>query len=188
MLCGCIGSIIASRAHNMNTVIAGYCVQGICFGAQPLLHAVVSEVLPRKHRPLAQGSVNAIAGIGGVVGLTMGGALLRHHVLENYRIYLYVTAGIFFAAAAGVALAYNPPPRELQVTLTTGKKLRRLNWVSYLLFTPGLRYPGREIHIHGPTATSSRPSSLVWFSSWLSVFTSGDSRRPVSWTTVSSIA
>lgn len=122
----------------MGTVIAGYCITGICFGAQPLLRAVVSEVLPRKHRPLAQGSVNATAGIGAVLGIVMGGALLRHGNLENYRIYLYVTAAVFLAAAAGIAFAYNPPPRELQVSLRTGEKLRRLHWISYLLFTPGL--------------------------------------------------
>jgi len=122
----------------MGTVIAGFCVIGICFGAQPLLHAVVSEILPREQRALAQGSINATAGVGAFVGLCMGGALLRHNNLENYRIYLYVAAAIFFLASLGIALCYNAPPREEQVTLTTREKLRRLDWVGYLLFTPGL--------------------------------------------------
>ncbi|KAJ9604707.1 hypothetical protein H2200_010821 [Cladophialophora chaetospira] len=138
MLCGFIGSIVAGRAESMGTVIAGYCIMGICFGAQPLLHAVVSEVLARRHRPLAQGSVNATAGFGGLVGLVMGGALLRHGDLSKYRIYLYVNAAIFFVAAVGILVAYNPPPRELQISLTTSEKLRRIHWISYLLFTPGL--------------------------------------------------
>ena len=122
----------------MGTVIAGYCIIGICFGAQPLLHAVVSEVLPRKQRPMAQASVNATAGLGAFIAIVMGGSLLRHNVLENYRIYLYINAGIFFAATLGIAVCYNPPPLEMQISLTTSEKLRRLNWISYLLFTPGL--------------------------------------------------
>jgi MFS family permease len=138
MLCGCVGSIVASRAQSMGTVIAGYCITGICFGAQPLLHAVVSEVLPRKQRPLAQGAVNATAGLGGFLGVMMGGALLRHNDLDNYRIYLYVVAAIFFVAAAGIVVGYNPPPRDLQLSLSNGEKLRSLHWISYLLFTPGL--------------------------------------------------
>ncbi len=138
MVCGGVGSIVASRAQSMGTVIAGYCIMGICFGAQPLLHAVVSEVLPRQQRPLAQASVNATAGVGAVIGIVMGGALLRNGDLANFRIYLYVTAAVFFAAALGIAVAYNPPPRDLQLSLTTGEKLRRLHWISYLLFTPGL--------------------------------------------------
>ena len=138
LFCGCIGSIVASRAQSMGTVIAGYCIQGICFGAQPLLHAVVSEILPRKQRPIAQGSVNAVAGLGAFIGIVMAGALLRYGNLGHYRLFLYVTAAVFFVAAAGIALAYNPPPRELQLSLTTGEKLRRLHWISYLLFTPGL--------------------------------------------------
>ena len=138
MLCGFVGSIVSARANSFGTVIAGYCITGICFGAQPLLHAVVSEVLPREKRPLAQGSVNAVAGMGGFLGIVMGGALLRYGDLSHFRIYLYVTAGVCLAAAVGIAVAYNPPPRELQVSLSFSEKLRRLHWVSYVLFTPGL--------------------------------------------------
>lgn len=138
LLCGFVGSIVASRAQSMGTVIAGFCVMGICFGAQPLLHAVVSEVLPRKHRPQAQASVNIIAGVGGFGGICMGGALLRNGNLENYRIYLYVAAAIFFMAALGVGLLFNPPPREMQITMTTSEKLHSLDWIGYALFTPGI--------------------------------------------------
>jgi Major Facilitator Superfamily len=122
----------------MGTVIAGFCLIGITFGAQPLLHAVVSEVLPREQRPQAQATINASAGIAAFIALCMGGALLRNGHLENYRIFLYVTAGIFLVATLGIALFYNPPPRELQTSLTTGQKLRTLDWIGYLLFTPGL--------------------------------------------------
>ena len=122
----------------MGTVIAGFSIIGICFGGQPLLHAVVSEVLPRKQRPMAQATVNATAGVGAFIGICMGGSLLRNNVFSNYRIYMYILAGIFFAAGLGIAICYNPPVRELQASLTTGEKLRRLDWVGYALFAPGL--------------------------------------------------
>ncbi|KAK5446750.1 hypothetical protein LTS15_009683 [Exophiala xenobiotica] len=138
MLCGCVGSIVASRAESMGTVIAGFSIIGVSFGGQPLLHAVVSEVLPRRQRPVAQATVNMTAGMGAFIGICMGGALLRHNVFNQYRIFMYVLAGIFFGAALGITLCYNPPARELQSSLTFGEKLRRLDWVGYGLFAPGL--------------------------------------------------
>ena len=110
----------------------------ISFGSQPLLLAVVSEVLPRKHRPTAQATSNNSGILGGIVGVVMGGALVRHGNAENYRIYFYVLAAIFAVSAIGCALCYDPPLRELQMSLTTAEKLRRLDWIGYALFTPGL--------------------------------------------------
>lgn len=49
--CGCAGCIIISRANNMATVLGGFAVLGISYGNQSLLFAVVSEAVPRKHRP-----------------------------------------------------------------------------------------------------------------------------------------
>ena len=51
---------------------------------------------------------------------------------------MYGLAGIFAAAGLGVALCYHPPVRELQASLTTSEKLRRLDWIGYALFAPGL--------------------------------------------------
>lgn len=138
LLCGFAGSIVASRAQSMGTVIAGFCVIGICFGAQPLLHAIVSEVLPRKQRPQAQASINVTASLGAFGGICLGGALLRNGNLENYRIYFYVAAAVFLAAALGVGFLFNPPPREMQITMTTSEKLHSLDWIGYALFTPGI--------------------------------------------------
>ncbi|KAJ4125245.1 hypothetical protein NW754_013531 [Fusarium falciforme] len=138
MIFGVIGSIIIARARNMATAIAGFVVIGICFGCQSLLHAIVSEVAPRKHRPVAQGTLNAAAGLGAFLGIAMGGALLRNHVASNYRVHFYVLAGVAFISAMGITTCYNPPPREAQVTLTKAEKLKRLDFVGYLLLAPGL--------------------------------------------------
>lgn len=139
LLCGGVGCIIASRAQNMATIIGAFCVIGISYGCQPLLHAIASEILPRKQRPIAQSTINVAAGTSCIVCILAAATLLRHGNYENYRIYMYVAAGMFFLAAIGVGVFYSPPPtRELQTKLSTGKKLRTMNWVSYALFTPGL--------------------------------------------------
>ncbi|KAK7883365.1 hypothetical protein LTR67_011313 [Exophiala xenobiotica] len=122
----------------MATVIAGFCIVGVCFGAQPLVYAVVSEILPEKHRPIAQATVNFSSGLGVVIGICLSGGLLRSGHLENFRIYCSVVAGTFALATLGTGLYYNPPPRELQLTLTLSEKLNRLDWIGYLLFVPGL--------------------------------------------------
>lgn len=138
MLCGFAGSLIIGRATSMAMVIGGFCVLGMSYGSQSLLFAVVSEVLPRKHRPTAQATVNLTAGLGAVAGLLMGGALLRYNNLENYRVYWYVVAGIFMASSVLCICCYNPPPREAQIALSTREKLRRLDWIGIGTFTPGL--------------------------------------------------
>lgn len=138
LLCGFAGSIVVSRAESIGTVIAGFCVIGICYGAQPLLHAVASEIVPRKHRPQAQAAINITAGFGAFGAICLGGALLRRNNLSNYRIYFYVAAGIFLFAALGIALLFNPLPREEQITMITSEKLRQLDWVGYALFIPGI--------------------------------------------------
>ncbi|KAK4944541.1 hypothetical protein LTR10_015975 [Elasticomyces elasticus] len=135
---GFVGAIVASRAQTIGTVIGGFTIMGVCYGAQPLLHAVASEVLPRKHRPIAQASINFSAGTGVITGVCMGGGLLRGGELENFRIYLYVVAAIFALATVAIATCYNPPTRELQKTLTFSQKLRSLDWIGYCLLIPGL--------------------------------------------------
>ncbi|KAH6701307.1 major facilitator superfamily domain-containing protein [Leptodontidium sp. MPI-SDFR-AT-0119] len=135
---GCVGCIIVSRAHNIATVTAGFTVIGVSFGCQSVLMAIVSEILPRKHRPFAQATINATASLGGISGVVMGGLLLRHGALQNYRIYFYVNAAIFGVASIGCALCYNPPPREFELSMTNAQKLRQLDWIGYLLCAPGL--------------------------------------------------
>jgi MFS family permease len=54
---GAIGAIVIARASSMGMIIAGFSIIGIAFSVQPLLHAVASEVLPRRLRSWAQASL-----------------------------------------------------------------------------------------------------------------------------------
>ncbi|EXJ67521.1 uncharacterized protein A1O5_09534 [Cladophialophora psammophila CBS 110553] len=135
---GFVGTVVISRAQSMGAAIAGFTIMGIASAGAPLIVAIGSEVVPRKHRPYAQALVYASGTFAAVAGLLMAGALLRHNHYENFRTFSYVHAGIFAAATVGFALVYDPPRRELQTTLTAREKLGKLDWTGYLLFTPGL--------------------------------------------------
>ncbi|KAB5549530.1 major facilitator superfamily domain-containing protein [Coniochaeta sp. 2T2.1] len=160
-VCGGVGAIIVSRAESIGVAIAGFTIGGISYGAQSILYAVVSEVLPRKYRSWAQASVQVTGSAGGVVGLLVGGALVVAHPTSGFRTYFYIDAGIYFLAAIICAMFYNPPLRELQ-RLNLREKLRALDWVGYALLTIGLvlfciglswsqnPYSWRDAHVLAP--------------------------------------
>jgi MFS family permease len=135
---GFAGAIIISRAQNVSALIAGFCVLGLSFGGQALFYTVVSEIVPRRFRAAAQATINLTSGLGGIIALLMGGGLLKNSEYGNYRIYWYVVAGLFFFSIAGVAVCYNPPPRQLESSLSTKQKLASLDWVGAFLLTGGL--------------------------------------------------
>lgn len=122
----------------MNMAIAGECVSGLSYGAQPLLHAVASEVVPRKYRPYAQAANNVAVALGGLVALLVGGAMTRNNNHEGFRNYWYFSTAVYAVATALCAILYNPPPQKSQMGLTNGEKLRKLDWIGYFLFTAGL--------------------------------------------------
>jgi len=135
---GIIGPIIISRAHNMTTVMAGIGVLGISFGCQATLYAIPSEILHRRQRALGQATVNISAGAGAIVGVLMSGALFRYGNIGNFRIYWYVNTAIYAVGWIGIFIGYTPPLRELQTSLTTAQRLRRLDWIGFFLISAGL--------------------------------------------------
>lgn len=134
---GLVGAIIVSRAQNIATVIAGFCLMAVMFGGQAATFAVVGEVLPRKYRALGHASLNVSQGVAGIAGVLFCGALVQNGGSENYRIYFYVVTGLFTLATASIAFFYRPPPRELQKSLTQREKLKSLDLVGMLTFTAG---------------------------------------------------
>ncbi|KIW62492.1 hypothetical protein PV04_10665 [Phialophora macrospora] len=134
---GVVGSIIISRATSMGMVICGSCVVGISYGTQPLIHAITSEVLPRKWRPIAQAICNTSLSTGALTGLLMGGSLTRYNDSEGFRIYWYITAGLYALAVIIGFFCYKPPTRKLQTTLTFSQKLQKLDWIGYVLLSIG---------------------------------------------------
>jgi len=132
-----VGSIVVSRATSMGMAIAGEVICGFTYGAQPLLYAVASEILPRQYRPAAQGGINAALGAGGLFGLLGGSALMKTYD-EGFRIYWYIVAGLMALSSLTLSILFNPVPRPLQISLTTREKLARLDWVAYFFLTTGI--------------------------------------------------
>ena len=134
---GAIGAIVVSRATSMGMAIAGQVLVGLSFGAQPLLYAVASEILPRKFRPAAQAGINVSVMLGGMFTLLVGATVVKDYH-EGFRIYFYIVAAIFAFSAAVCAVLYNPPLRDLQRSLTLRQKLGRLDWIGYGLISTGV--------------------------------------------------
>ena len=159
---GAIGCIIISRATDMAVTIFAFVVLGTACGCQAALYSVPSEVLPRKYRPLAQAATNMAAGLGCIIGVLLACGLLNDNHVQNYRIFWYVNTGFFVLGFLGVFFGYNPPPRELQLSLTFTEKLRRMDWIggflisgSLALFAVALQWSGNPYtwsngHVLGP--------------------------------------
>ncbi|CAM1506340.1 Fc.00g059810.m01.CDS01 [Cosmosporella sp. VM-42] len=138
--CGAIGSVIVSRATTINMAIAGFCVIGLSFGAQPLLHTVTSEVLPRRYRAYGQAVDMASVGLGSICGLLVGGALNRTHDPNGFRYYYYMTMAWYIIASGICAYSYSPPmtPKQIEFQGRLVDKLRMLDWIGYALLAAGL--------------------------------------------------
>lgn len=139
---GAIGSLIVAQASTMNMAIGGFCIIGVSFGAQPLLHTVTSEVLPRKWRAHGQ-ALNMISnGLGSITGLIVGGALNRTSdpAADGFRNYFYMAMGWFLLATILCVVAYNPPPtgKQREYRGRDFEKLRKLDWIAYFLLAAGL--------------------------------------------------
>lgn len=145
----------------MTMAIAGEMIAGLSYGAQPLLHAVVSEVLPRRVRPLAQGALNGAAALAALPALLAGGAMTRGNP-GGFRSYFYMTSGVYLLASILAFVLYRPPLRQSQLGLSTSEKLQRLDWIGYALLTSGLvlfcvglsyyqnPYEWRDVHVLAP--------------------------------------
>lgn len=117
--------------------IAGQAISALSQGAQPVIHAIASEILPRKYRPIAQASTNSAAVLGGILGLLVGGALTLNNP-SGFRTFWYITAGLYGLSTLVVVFLYHPPVRELQQKYTTREKLAQLDWIGYFLLITGL--------------------------------------------------
>ncbi|USP79338.1 hypothetical protein yc1106_06612 [Curvularia clavata] len=129
---GVIGYLIVSRSNNITTVIVGFIIGSAAFGCQSLAYAIPSEVLPRKYRGYGQAAANISGGIGATVAVLMGTALTKHNP-DGWRTYWYIGVGVYFLSIVCVQFGYNPPPRELETTMTATQKIRTMDWIGGFL-------------------------------------------------------
>ena len=165
-LAGGVGSLIVSRASSFGMVVAGYCLIGASYGMQPLLHAVLGEILPRRWRTIAGAMPQVAVTIGGIVAYLVGAALNRTSspASNGFRKYFYMAMACYLFVSVVCLALYNPPPRPAQTSLTLRQKLARLDWAGYglyassvVLFSVALSYsqnpyPWSNAHVSAPFA------------------------------------
>ena len=124
----------------MEMAIAGFTITGLSYGAQPLLHAVSSEVLPRRYRSWGQAADLVSNAFGGITALLVGGAFVPKANVpsEGFRNFWYLGTALYLLATALCALLYNPPATERETTFTFSEKVKKLDWIGYFLVSAGI--------------------------------------------------
>ncbi|UNI21280.1 hypothetical protein JDV02_007282 [Purpureocillium takamizusanense] len=180
---GALGALIIAQAKSINMIIAGVSVMGVAFGNQPLLHAVVSEVLPRRWRGYGQGGTAAANSMGSVFGVVVGAALNRTNdpTKDGFRTYFYIVMAVHIVAGLLTLVGYNPPPTKKQKEFRgrTMDKLRTLDWGGFALLAAGLTlfclalswsqnpYPWSEPHVCATFAVGMAFAlGLVVYETW----------------------
>lgn len=135
MMMGFIGALIVSRASGIEQAIAGQVIAGFAQPGQALVHAIISEITPRKYRPYAQMTLMISVGLGAVTSLYVAGAFAQHNQ-QGFRNFMYFAAALYFCIAAVMAVMYRPAPRTIQ-HLTLSEKIQRFDIGGSLLTLVG---------------------------------------------------
>jgi MFS family permease len=133
---GFTGCFVLASSKNITVAIVGAVLGSLGGCTVSLVHAIASEVLPRKYRMLGQALLNAGAALGGIFALMIGGLLTRSNP-HGFRTFFYIFGGIYAASTVVVFLFYTPPPRPLQTTLTQREKLAKMDWIGSILLGIG---------------------------------------------------
>ncbi|KAK5051382.1 hypothetical protein LTR84_003034 [Exophiala bonariae] len=137
-LVGLIGCVIASRASNVDTIIAGSTLMGVAAGIQQLAFAASSEIVPKKWR----GTVIALLNLAAVPGSAFGSVIayaLVAHLSWRWTFYLGVIANGF---ALSLILIFYWPPNFLDFHKEDEKtrlaQIKELDFVGIMLSGGGL--------------------------------------------------
>ncbi|KAK4893286.1 hypothetical protein LTR27_008409 [Elasticomyces elasticus] len=123
---------------------------------------------------MAQAMLNISVASGAIYGLLAGGALTSSDP-AGFRVYFYISAGVYAATTIACAVLYKPPSRPTQMTdLRT--KLQQLDWVGYGLLAFGVilvcmglswaqnPYQWKSTHVLAPFLVGlTLLLSLVWY-------------------------
>ncbi|KAL4770020.1 hypothetical protein BDW60DRAFT_209423 [Aspergillus nidulans var. acristatus] len=97
----------------MAMALVGQIVGPVSFAAQPLMFAVLSEIMPRKQRAAVQAALNAGSGVGGIFALLVGSIIVEQSI-QGWRLCFYIDAAVLGLSAIACTLFYNPPAMPLQ--------------------------------------------------------------------------
>lgn len=122
---GFAGCLIVSRADSIGMAIAGQAIAGLAQPTQALTHAIMSEIMPRRHRPHAQAAIQISVALASITALYAGGAMARQDA-EGFRHFYYLVAAVFFVTGLAFMLSYKPQARQFQY-LSFWAKVQKLD-------------------------------------------------------------
>ncbi|WP_189542567.1 MFS transporter [Novosphingobium arvoryzae] len=124
---GAIGSLISALSNSFAMLLAGRVLQGVTATILPLCIGLVRENLPADRVPSGIGLMISGASVGTAAGLIAGGVIVDH----------FSWHGIFAASASFCAAAWLAV-RVLVPVSPTGVSGEPIDWLSGLLFAPGV--------------------------------------------------
>jgi MFS family permease len=80
MLLGIAGTLITSRAKNINMVIGGQVLSGCSVTIGYLAIPLANELVPKNQRPKIQALTGVFAGLANCTGVIIAGAFIKHSV------------------------------------------------------------------------------------------------------------
>ncbi len=157
------GNVLAAVSGTIEGVVAGRVLQGLGGGIFPLCFGIIRDEFPRERVATGIGSISAIFGIGGGLGLVASGVLIDQ---VSYHWIFWLGA----ALAVGAAVAI-----EIWVPESPVRRPGRVDWLGAGLLAAGLVAPLLAIsnaHVWGWTATRTLgliAAGLVVLAVWVRV-------------------
>jgi EmrB/QacA subfamily drug resistance transporter len=119
------GSLVAGLAETIEVVIAGRIMQGAAGGVFPLAFGIINDEFPADRRAVAIGTISAMFGIGGGIGLPLSGV-----IVDNADISWLFLIGLLALPASFAAWRFIPP--------SPVRKRTSVDWRGALLLSGGL--------------------------------------------------
>lgn len=118
-----VGSILAAFATSISVMIVARAIQGVGGGVIPLAFGIIRDEFPREKVAGSVGSIAALLGLGGGLGLVVAGPIVN---VLNYHWLFWIPGGI--VAAAAVATYFFIPE-------STVRAPGKVNWTPAVLLS-----------------------------------------------------
>ncbi|CRG90772.1 hypothetical protein PISL3812_07817 [Talaromyces islandicus] len=105
-----IGAVVSAKATSIAMLIGGGILIGTTLSTISIVQAIPSEILPLKHRALANGFAYMGGAVGGIAGGLVAGAVTKISA-GGWRDIFWIQAGLHIATSAGLLIFYHPPPQ-----------------------------------------------------------------------------
>ncbi|KAK6501599.1 hypothetical protein TWF481_009434 [Arthrobotrys musiformis] len=142
MVFGTAGTLVSSRANDLEMVIAGQVLNGIGLTLGYLAIPLVAEVVPKDKRPMLQGIAGIIAGLASISGPIIQGAFIKHNVggiNEGWRAGFYMSAGFFAMTLILLVFFYHPASRPSAAGgASITRRILEIDWLGVFLVASGL--------------------------------------------------